>query len=114
MGTRKFEEVGGGGGMISPFSSPGWERHLPSPCCSVSPGQVTLFWPRACFLMGAVSQLFCFTPELLQVWPLEQRQKQHGELVRNADSRPPQTGIVNISGGGPRNLCFISPPLMGL
>lgn len=33
MGSRKREEVGGGGGVTSPFSSQGREGHLPSDRC---------------------------------------------------------------------------------
>lgn len=72
VGSRRFEEMESRGGVISPFVSQSWEGHLSSPCYRSPPGQVSPFWPRACFLMGVASQLFCFTPELLQVRPVEQ------------------------------------------
>lgn len=104
MGSRKFEEVGGGGGtLLIPGlgEAPSFSLLLRFP----RPGDP--YWPRACFLMGAVSQLFCFTPELLQVWPLEQRQKQHRELVRNADSRPYPRPALSTSPEGDPGICVL-------
>lgn len=55
MGSRRFEEMGSGGGVMSSFASQSWEGYLPSPCCSGPPDQA-IHWPWACFLTGALPQ----------------------------------------------------------
>lgn len=72
FGREWGEDLGKAGvHVMSPLASQGWEGHLPSPACQSPPDQVTPSWAQARFLMGVVSQLLCFIPELLEVWPVE-------------------------------------------